>query len=178
MVVLMLKEGIVFPENQMSRESYMSLSPQNRLRYIESIVKDTIHMNKGITATQICKSLTLSYQAVKRHLDALEARGECYKVKYGESYVYFPNGINMHPEMQRKVEKDGVLYEFSFLKNGFGEFFHVQEKVREPDGRYRSKGAIMIPIGLLETFYSTSAKTIKEYFKKVKGDSNADAEPT
>lgn len=171
----MLREGIALPKTPLTKEAYMSLSPQNRLRYIESLVRGTIHLNKGITASQICKALDLSYASVKRHLDALEARGECYKVKYGESHVYFHNGVNLHPEIQKILEEKGTRFEFSFLRNDFGRFFYIQEKIKDPDGKYRAKGALMIPIGLLEKFYLTSQKIIREYIKKE--DMNGNNQP-
>lgn len=154
------------PKTFLHKEKYMSLSPENRKKYLGNLIKELIFLNKGITVSQIMDSLQLSYDAVRRHLIALETIGNIYRVKYGQSEVYFPNGKNLHPEDEIELKFDETIFTFSFLSNQFDDFLLIQEKRIEEKGRQKARGSIMIRQKNIPPFLRTLSKSYKEYNSK------------
>lgn len=161
--------SIVKPKNIMDKERYMVLSPENRKKYLENLIRELIHLNKGITVAEIMKTLLLSYDTVRRHLTTLEAVGEIYCVRYGNSEAYFPNGRNVHPEDEIEIVDGDNVFVFSVLSNQFDDFLFIQEKKADSSGRRRSKGAIMVPLRCVADFYGKSSTFVGEYIKKKNG---------
>jgi predicted transcriptional regulator len=159
-------EKIHMPKNISEKERYMALSPDNRKKYLEKLVKEIIYLNKGITVSEIVNALLLSYDAVRRHLTTLESTGEVYCVRYGQSEVFFPNGRNIHAEDEMDLQIGDSTFAISVLSNQFDDFLLIQEKKAEPNGKYKAKGAIMVQLKSVPEFFRKTSEFFRNYNDK------------
>jgi len=129
-------------------EDYKKLPPKERERYVVSIIRQILEMNKkrGVTIKQIVESTYFHRSTIAYHLNTLIAKGEVYSYPPdSRNALYFPNGNLADPILNEDITLGDKIYSVFLMDNQFGRFMYIQEKELTLDGSVEIKGGIMVP---------------------------------
>jgi len=164
--------GLDLPSDLLDMEKFKTMGPKDKERYTKTVLKKILELNpNGITAPQISRAIYFSRASVWNHLERLVMTREAYKLEFGKSTVYFPNGKMVHPIFQNNLEVGGKSYAFFFVRNNFGDFIYLQERKRDKLGFSNVCGGIILPLEKLEDFInklSSAKKEVNRIVSKIK----------
>jgi hypothetical protein len=120
---------------------------------------------KGLTTTEIQKSTKISRKTLEKHLQLLVYENEIYMKQFGPTRVYYPNH-RLHYIDFEKLNISNRTYWFDIMQNEFGEFLIIQEK-RKCDGKFFTKGSILIPLEKIKVFSNSLNKILKNNKLKI-----------
>jgi hypothetical protein len=133
------------------RSEYLRLPPSERELYVREILRKAVRKNlQGVTVSLLAEKLPFDPRTIEKHLSILTYTNEIYSVKIGNTQLYLPNSIPMHPAEQRSLDTVSREYTAYILQNRLGEFVFVQEKKKEESSEVG--GGILIPLGDFDRF--------------------------
>lgn len=136
---------INIPSLMLSPEEVQVLRPNEREKYVRSLIKEILSKNeRGVMVSEIVDATNLSRITVTKHLEHLVAIREAYKSDRGTGSVYYLNGRPVHPTERISVPIGDKVYDFFKLENALGEFVFIQEKEQDELRLTTIKGGIMI----------------------------------
>ena len=131
----------VLPKNE-----YLKLPPSEREFYVREILRQTIRKNEhGVTVGLLAEQLPFDSRTIEKHLSILTYTNEIYSVKVGNTQLYLPNSIPIHPTKKQSFETENREYVAYVLQNRLGEFVFIQEKKRT-EFTEEIGGGILIPL--------------------------------
>ncbi len=120
---------------------------QNKIKILNFIVKNP----RGVTISDIKKSLNLSRETISKHLLGLLYENEIYEVKYGNTSVYLPNHKKVHDKDFQIISMPTRKIYVNLLENEFGEYIKISE-VRKNKEEWIKMGSILIPLDKIREF--------------------------
>jgi hypothetical protein len=133
--------------NILSFGEIKALRPEERERYIDSVVLEILASNeRGVTIAQVAKATGFNRITVARHLENLVAIREAYKKHRGGVAIYSRNGRLLHEADRFEIKVRGTIYSYYKLQNDEGQFIYIQEKVETALRTVRTVGGIMIDV--------------------------------
>ena len=140
----MATQGLV---NVLSFDEIKGLRPEERERYIDSVILEILASNeRGVTIAQVAKVTDFNRITVARHLENLVAIRDAYKKQRGSVAIYFMNGRLLHEADSFEIKVRGKIYAYYKLQNEEGQFIYIQEKVETALRTVRTLGGIMIDV--------------------------------
>jgi len=149
-------------------KEYKRLPPQEREKYVISIIKEILSLNKkkGVTTKQIEEKTYFHRSTIASHLNTLMAKGEVYNYPpNSRNSLYFPNGNLADPILNEDVILEDKIYSIFLMANQFGKFIYMQEKEVSIDGSIEIKGGIMIPYEERKKFFKF-LRSIEKLFEQ------------
>lgn len=145
-----------------------NIAPFKKEEFLREKVLDFIRRNpKGMTTTEIQKLTKISRKTLEKHLQLLTYENEIYMKQFGPTRVYYPNH-RLHYLDFEKLLINNRYYWFDIMENEYGKFLVIQEK-RKGDGKYLTKGSILIPINKVNLFVNSLNKILRsDKLKKIK----------
>lgn len=163
----MMGSLINLPTDLLQKEKYEVMPPSDKERYIYTALKKILELNpNGITITMIKKATGFTYSTVWHHLEKMVATREGYKLDYGNTIIYFPNGKMVHHLKSEDMQIGDRGYSFYVVVNNFGKFVYLQEKKENRLGLTEVCGGLLIPYENLDEFIE-SLVNMKEKSKKL-----------
>lgn len=107
--------------------------------------------NKGLTTTDIQKISKVSRKTLEKHLSLLVSENVMHMNQFGPTRVYYLNK-RIKNFKSEKIEIKNRIYFFDLLENQYGKFYLIQEKKKDENGKFSTKGAILIPYDGLKDF--------------------------
>jgi hypothetical protein len=122
-----------------------TMRPQDRERYVESIILEVLNRNpRGVAVSDIAKLTPFFRTTIAKHLEKLVATRQATQVVRGNVAVYYRNGdVSRAIELRDKTNPDH-FYVISRLSNEDGNFVYIQEKEIDEDRSIRVRGGILI----------------------------------
>ena len=143
----------------------VNLSPFQKERQIHNKVLNFLKSNpKGLTTTDIMKATKISRKTLEKHLQLLSSENEIYMKQFGPTRVYYPNHRVHHLDFE-KLQLNNKTIWFDLLENEFGRFLLIQEK-KKSDGKWVTKGSVLIPIKSGKVFVKALNKVINSKWLK------------
>lgn len=149
-------------------KDYKQLPPQEREKYVVSILKEILELNKkkGVTIKQIEDITYFHRSTIASHFNTLMAKGEVYTYPpNSRNALFFPNGNLADPILNEDIVLDDKIYSFFLMANQFGRFIYIQEKEVSLDGSVEVKGGIMVPYAERKKFFKF-LNSIKKLFEE------------
>lgn len=149
-------------------KEYKQLPPQEREKYVTSIIKEILSLNKkkGVAVKQIEEKTYFHRSTIASHLNNLMAKGEVYNYPpNSRNSLYFPNGNLADPILNEDVILEDKIYSIFLMANQFGKFIYMQEKEVSIDGSVEIKGGIMIPYEERKKFFKF-LRSIEKLFEQ------------
>ena len=145
-----------------------NIAPFKKEEFLREKVLDFIRKNpKGMTTTDIQRLTKISRKTLEKHLQLLVYENEIYVKQFGPTRVYYPNH-RIHYVDFEKLIINNRCYWFDIMENEFGKFLIVQEK-RKNNGKFLTRGAILIPIDKIDLFVNSLSRILKsDKLKKLK----------
>lgn len=145
------------------KSEYLKLPPSERELYVREILRQTIRKNiHGVTVGLLAKQLPFDSRTIEKHLSVLMYTNEIYAVKVGNTQLYLPNSIPMHPAKKQSFETENREYVAYVLQNRLGEFVFIQEK-KKTEFTEEVGGGILIPLDDFKGF----VKFLKKFTKDI-----------
>lgn len=143
-----------------------NLSPFQKERQIHYRLLNFLkNKPKGLTTTEVMKATKISRKTLEKHLQLLTSENEIYMKQFGPTRVYYPNNRVHHIDFEKLQLKNKTIW-FDILENEFGRFLLIQEKKKD-DGKWVTKGSVLIPIESGEEFVRALNKILNsERIKK------------
>jgi len=162
-VLNMLK--IEVPE-VLPKSEYLKLPPSERELYVREIIRQTVRKNEhGVTTSLLARRLHFDSRTIEKHLSILTYTNEIYSVKVGNTQLFLPNSIPMHPAKKQSFETENREYVAYVLQNRLGEFVFIQEK-KKTEFTEEVGGGILVPLddfGKFVNFLNTFKKDVKKF---------------
>ena len=134
------------------KSEYLKLPPSERELYIREILRQTVRKNEnGVTVGLLAKRLPFDPRTIEKHLSILTYTNEIYVVKVGNTQLFLPNSIPMHPTKKQSFETEDREYTAYALENRLGKFVFIQEK-KKTEFTEEVGGGILIPLADFERF--------------------------
>ena len=150
------------------KSEYLKLPPSERELYVREILRQTVRKNEhGVTVGLLTKKLRFDSRTIEKHLSILTYTNEIYSVKIGNTQLYLPNSIPMHPAKKQSFETENREYIAYVLQNRLGEFVFIQEK-KKTEFTEEIGGGILIPLADFSRFVNF-LNTFKKDMHKFKG---------
>jgi hypothetical protein len=147
------------------RQEYLKLPPSERELYIREILRQTIRCNiEGVTVTLLANKLPFGARTIEKHLSVLVHTNEIYSVKIGNTQLFLPNSIPMHPAKKNSFETKDREYTAYMLQNKLGEFVFIQEK-KKKEFTDEVGGGILVPLNDFNKF----VKFLSTFKNEMKG---------
>lgn len=164
---------INLPKDLLEPEQLKVMPALEKESYVNKILKKILELNSnGTTGPIVSKALGINATTIWRHLEKLTSTREAYKLNFGKTTIYFPNGKMIHHFKYEDISLGDKIYSFYYVINNFGEFLYLQEKKQDRLGAIDVIGGLMIPIKELGNFVRVilnSSKEIKEIKRTNKG---------
>lgn len=161
---------INLPKDLLEPEQFKTMPAIEKESYTNKVLKKTLELNpNGLTAPNVSRSIGINATTIWRHLERLTSTREAYKLSFGKTTIYFPNGKMIHHFKQEDIKLGEKTYSFYYVINNFGKYLYLQEKKQDRLGAIEVVGGLMIPveqIGNLVKSIVASSKEIKEMDKK------------
>ena len=135
---------INLPQNMLEKEQYLALSSWQKGEYIHNLLKEILDLNpKGVTVSQIDKTIYIGRSTIWHHLEILASKGTCFKMDRGDTEVYYPNEVIT---ALKELEVKGELYTYSFslVKNQYGKFVNIQAKQEDRTGNLAAHSGVLL----------------------------------
>ena len=152
-----------------SPEEYKKKSPQQKERYSEMKIKETIQLNtdKGITISQIEKNTYFHRNTISKHIKSLIHKGEVYQYPSGvPNGLLFSNGNLLDPIFKEDLVLGNTLFSIYIINNRMGKFLYLQEKKENLYGQLETKGGLIIPVEEAKEFFSKMDLVMEKLVKK------------
>lgn len=128
------------------KRDYLKLPPSERELYVREILRQTVRRNEhGVTASLLAKNLSFDSRTIEKHLSILIYTNEIYSLKIGNTHLYLPNSIPIHPAKKKTFETSNKEYAAYALQNRFGKFVFLQE-IKKTEFAEEVGGGILIPL--------------------------------
>jgi hypothetical protein len=122
-----------------------TMRPQDRERYVESVILEVLNRNpRGVAVSDIAKLTPFFRTTIAKHLEKLVATRQATQVVRGNVTIYYRNGDVSHAVELRDKTNPDHFYVISKLSNEDGNFVYVQEKEVDEDRSIRVRGGILI----------------------------------
>jgi hypothetical protein len=145
------------------KEMLSKLSAQDRYKVVQGILQGLLEDNStGITISQMQKLVPYDQTTIAKHLDYLTAIRIGYRVKFGNTYVYYPNGKIHHPTRIEEHQLGDRYYSVYLIKNPLGEYVYIQEKKKDRDSTTTVSGGLIVPKENIDEFFQIIKKTVVE----------------
>jgi len=157
---------INLPTDLLETEQFKAMPALEKDSYLDRMLKKILELNpNGITAPTIARSLGINATTIWRHLEKLTSTREGYKISYGKTTVYYPNGKMIHHFKKEDLILGDKAYSFFYVVNNFGKFMYLQEKKQDRLGASEVVGGLIIPINKLGEFVNAIIESSKEITK-------------
>jgi len=136
----------------LQKSEYLKLPPSERELYVREILRQTVRKNEhGVTIGLLAKRLPFDSRTIEKHLSILTFTNEIYAVKIGNTQLFLPNSIPLHPAKKQSFETENREYIAYVLQNRLGEFVFIQEK-KKTEFTEEVGGGILIPLADFKGF--------------------------
>lgn len=134
---------IAFPQEL---EGIEHLGPEAKLDIVRGFVMCYIRDHPdGVPAQEVARSLQISHQTAKKHLDYLVATRQLYAKAYSaRNVVYFPNGRLTHPYLTKHIDSGKQQFRLSLLESPRGNYLYLQEIQTVPNVGQSVVGGVLI----------------------------------
>lgn len=160
---------INLPSDMLEVEQFKVMPAIEKDTYLDKVIKKILDLNpNGITVPLIAKSLGMNVATIWRHLEKLTSTREAYKLNFGKTIIYYPNGKMIHHFKQEDILIGEKTYSFFYILNNFGKFLYLQEKRQDRLGTFEVVGGLLIPSEKIEDFISALMESNQEIKKMEK----------
>lgn len=147
------------------RQEYLKLPPSERELYVREILRQTVRCNEeGVTVTRLANKLPFDARTIEKHLSILVHTNEIYSVKIGNTQLFLPNSIPLHPAKKNSFETKDREYIAYMLQNKLGEFVFIQER-KKKEFTNEVGGGILVPLNDFSKF----VEFLSTFRNKIKG---------
>ena len=161
---------INIPKDLLEPEQFKSMPAIEKESYTNKVLKKALELNpNGLTAPDVSKSIGINATTIWRHLEKLTSTREAYKLSFGKTTIYFPNGKMIHHFKKEDIILGEKTYSFYYVLNNFGKFLYLQEKKQDRLGAVEVVGGLILPVEQIGSFVKaivSLSKEIKEIDKK------------
>jgi biotin operon repressor len=159
-------EMIILPKDLLETEQFKVMPALEKDSYLDKTLKKILDLNSnGITAPVIARALGVNASTIWRHLEKLTSTREGYKISYGKTTVYYPNGKMIHHFKKEDLILRDKAYSFFYVVNNFGKFMYLQEKKQDRLGASEVVGGLLIPVNKIGEFVNAIIESSKEIIK-------------
>lgn len=156
-------EMITLPQDMLETEQFEVMPAAEKDSYLDKMLKRVVDLNpNGVTVPMIAKTLRMNAATIWRHLEKLTATREAYKLDFGKTTIYYPNGKMIHHFKKEDLMIGDKTYSFYQVINNFGKFLYLQEKKQDRLGTLEVVGGLLIPVEKLEAFINALVESHKE----------------
>ena len=157
---------INLPRDILETEQFKVMPALEKDSYLDRVLRKILELNpNGITAPVIARALGINATTIWRHLEKLTSTREGYKISYGKTTVYYPNGKMIHHFKKEDLLLGDKAYSFFYVVNNFGKFMYLQEKKQDRLGASEVVGGLLIPINKVEEFVNAIMESSREINK-------------
>lgn len=134
------------------KSEYLKLPPSERELYVREILLQTVRKNEnGVTVGLLVRKLPFDSRTIEKHLSILTYTNQIYSVMVGNTQLFLPNSIPMHPAKKQSFQTKNRDYIAYVLVNRLGEFVFIQEK-KKTEFTKEIGGGILIPLADFDEF--------------------------
>ncbi len=164
----MYRFNVRHPPFEFEQKELNYLSPEERKKIIRNYLLRILKENSstGVTISQLSKITKFDKRTILKHLEFLCAIREVYKVDLGSTSLYFPNGEVIHKAREDDLQIGDRTYSFLLIKNPFGEFLYIQEKIRDEYNSVAVNGGLIVPVEYVYDFIEKIQKVMRDVYEK------------
>lgn len=135
---------VTLPQLPAERE-IKTMRPQDRERFVESVILEVLNRNpRGVAVSDIAKLTPFFRTTIAKHLEQLVATRQATQIVRGNVTIYYRNGDVSHAVELRDKTNPDHFYVISRLSNEDGNFIYVQEKEIDDDRSIKVRGGILV----------------------------------